>query len=727
MTNNINARNLALYFLFSFVPKGESILSGEQDLRIKKFEMFKNQKINIDYNNLESQYKQMLYKSVKSLLPDDSKEPIGLFLSGGLDSTIILHCLRKVTDRPIFSVTAVYNLNDEVLKRIRLITKKYNTIHKNIIIDSSSVKELPDILNNFNQPNCDGALTLTNILMRYLQDKVRVVFSGEGDFLLGNSEELYINKLKRRFRKLDKNTKITTKRNLHKFRFFSNFMKSPHEFEFCRHFNHDFISYSKQELMSLFSKSFKGSIENLKFELPKSNLFNLNSPLANDIFLSSYFLVENLNIVTTTLAKKYDLTVAFPFLTQLHYGFANSLKTEYKLRYHSRKAILSMVFKDDIPDEVLTMRVNPTGPNFAKWLLKNKRFLIENIKFLKQIKQLNYSYIIHLIKNIHNKRDSLIPRKIWSLLCLSVWLKSRRIITPNNESIKLKHLTIHFNLSMKCNGNCIMCDRYKNIKENKNQFDKLIGYIKYFDNETVSNIKILGGEPLLELESLYKLITIYTSQGYSISITTNGKLLTPEVIGNLIKCGLKSITISLDSYKEETHDYIRNLQGTYKQCLKAITYIKKNHPDFRININSVVMNVNIDQIIDTIKFVKSIGVNEINLLRLDHHPENFDKIKVSISQLKKLEQNLIKLVTENPKYQNFITYDFFGYGQKCRYLYERIQIEEDGTIYPCEINMFEGIKLDRPLREIIEFDVFQKFLRKMQECDKQCLINPIQI
>ena len=727
MINNIDPRNLALYFLFSFVPKGESILFGEQDLRIKRFEKFKNQRFNIDYNNLESQYKQILYDSVKSLLPDNPKEPIGILLSGGLDSTIILHCLRKMTDRPIFSVSAVYDSKDEVLKRIRLITKKYNTIHKNIILDSPSVRELPYILNHFNQPNCDGALTLTDRLMKYLQDKVKVVFSGEGDFLLGNSEEVYINKLRERFRELDENTKITTKMNLNKFRFFRNFMKSPHEFEFCRPFNHDFILYPKQELMNLFSKNFKGFIENLKYELPKSSLFHMNSSLANDIFLSSYFLVENLNVVTTTLAKKYNLIAAFPFLTQLHYSFANSLKTEYKLRHHSRKAILSMVFKDDIPNEILTIRVNPTGPNYTRWFLENKRFLIENIKYLKQIKQLDYDYIIHLIKNIHNKRNSKIPRKIWGLLCLSVWLKSRRIIIPNNESIKLKHLTIHFNMSMKCNGNCIMCDRYKNIKKNKNQFDKLIRYIKYFDTETVSNIKILGGEPLLELESLYKLITIYTSQGYSISITTNGKLLTPEVIDNLIKCGLKSITISLDSYKEEIHDYIRNLKGTYKQCIKAITYIKKHHPDFRININSVVMNVNIDQIIDTIKFVKNISVNEINLLRLDHNPKNFDKIKVSISQLKELEKKLIKLVTENPKYQNFITYDFFGYGQKCRYLYERIQIGEEGIIYPCEINMIEGLKLNRPLREIIELDDFQKFLREMQNCDKQCIINPIQI
>jgi MoaA/NifB/PqqE/SkfB family radical SAM enzyme len=723
----VDPKALALYFLFTLVPKGYSLVKGEDDYRIERFKGFKHLRQEIDYANLDEQYKRILIESVRSLLPKDPSEPVGLLLSGGIDSTIILHCLREVTERPIYTVTATYNKNSALLKRINTVAKKYRTIHENIIVGPSSVKDLPLIMKHFSQPTCDGALTLTHQLMAYLSDKVRVVFSGEGDFLLGNSNEVYINKLKRKFISLDRKTKLKTVARLKQQKFFREFINSDHGYDFCEPFSHEFVFVSKNELLNLFSSSHKQLLNQLNFKLPKTNSIRSMGPKERDIFYSAFFLVENLNTVTSTIAKMHHLIPAFPFLTKEHFSFCNSLDADWKLRHYSKKALIAQAFRNDIPEEIISIRVNPTGPDYENWLNENNKLLMKSVEVLKELELLDYTHIRKLLDNPEKYHPYKGYKIVWSLLCLGTWLKARNIIKESDEKTELKGLTIHYDTRMKCNCNCIMCDRYRNIKENKNQFDTLMNFSKYFDPDTVSRIKILGGESLLELDKLCRLLEAFTSKGYGIDITTNGTLLKPRVIEKLIGSGLRGITISLDSLDEKVHDSIRNYKGAYAACVKAMDYLRKHHPDFRIEVNIVVMNKNIKDIIKTIMFVKERGARQINLLSIAHDPENYDKIKVSKKDLKDLESKITKLVLENPEYRDMITYDFHGRRMKCRYLFRRIQINEHGEIYPCELKMVEGLKLNRSLKDVIKSDKFQEFLHKMGACEKNCCVNPIKL
>ena len=191
--------SLEYYFRYGYIPapqtiysniykleKGNYLVVGFSGKIIKHQEYFdfSREKINSkEPANFiwEECVSDAIEESVKAHLLADV--PFGLFLSGGIDSTIIAHFLRKITSEKIKAFTISFNekKHDE-LKYAKIVAEKYDLELIHEVVDPCSLELLPDIIenNHYGEPFGDNSAIPTYYLSRLARKHVPLVLSGDG-------------------------------------------------------------------------------------------------------------------------------------------------------------------------------------------------------------------------------------------------------------------------------------------------------------------------------------------------------------------------------------------------------------------------------------------------------------------------------------------------------------------------------------------------------------------
>jgi len=107
------------------------------------------------------------------------------------------------------------------------------------------------------------------------------------------------------------------------------------------------------------------------------------------------------------------------------------------------------------------------------------------------------------------------------------------------------------------------------------------------------------GEPLAR-EGVLDLIRDAALKGFSAQMPTNGFLIDDDMARGLADSGLDGLGVSLDSLNEQTHDFLRGVDGTYARVMKAFGYLRKYKIDF--SLMTTIMERNINEIIDLVKW-----------------------------------------------------------------------------------------------------------------------------
>ena len=119
----------------------------------------------------------VLTDAVQSHLVSDV--PLGAFLSGGIDSSALVALMSRVSDSRVktFSVGFADERHDE-LDLARLVAKRFNTEHRELIVEPDSLDVLPEIARQFDEPFSDPAALPTYQLSRAAREHIKVAISG---------------------------------------------------------------------------------------------------------------------------------------------------------------------------------------------------------------------------------------------------------------------------------------------------------------------------------------------------------------------------------------------------------------------------------------------------------------------------------------------------------------------------------------------------------------------
>lgn len=257
----------------------------------------------------------------------------------------------------------------------------------------------------------------------------------------------------------------------------------------------------------------------------------------------------------------------------------------------------------------------------------------------------------------------------------------------NKKKVNLTYLP-----TLKCNLNCEYCfEKSLKIKddlkkENLNEFLK-----DYLEGVEELSISLFGGEPLLFKERIFDLLNALEKYKdnikISFSMTTNGTLLTEEIIDKITKnYDLNSVQITLDGTKER-HDSVRiskEYKETFDLILNNLLFLKKQSKTsaiVRINL----LNDSISQIEKTLIALKKLDMKNLKVFfRKIYSTSSYsveNNIEIEEYYNLALKNNLDVLIidggfceTTGHKKNVFLTYDLKAY--KC--LNEIHEVEEVG-------------------------------------------------
>jgi len=207
--NEINMEAIGMFMKYSYIPSPDSIYKGINKLLPGTFISLKVNQKNVDIvpksywsladilNNQEKkrkesddylieQYEKKLISSIQSQQISDV--PIGTFLSGGVDSSLISALMQKINTNKIktFTIGSAEEKNDESINA-RNISKHLGTDHTDLVIHPKDTIELIPKLNDiYDEPFADSSQLPTFLVSQLAKTKVKVCLSGDGgDELFG--------------------------------------------------------------------------------------------------------------------------------------------------------------------------------------------------------------------------------------------------------------------------------------------------------------------------------------------------------------------------------------------------------------------------------------------------------------------------------------------------------------------------------------------------------------
>lgn len=201
LKRDINKEALGNYLTLRYIPGPDSLFKGIHKLPAAHTLIFKNGKVKLSRwwqpPGLESRDKPLeghlatqdfgaaLRKSVYRHMISDV--PVGVFLSGGIDSSVIAALMAEASSTPIHTFSIGFkNFQGNELNKAKLTAELLGANHTQIEFEASDFSLLPDIIWALDEPVGDAIIGPLYVLAREARHKVKVVLSGEGaDEILG--------------------------------------------------------------------------------------------------------------------------------------------------------------------------------------------------------------------------------------------------------------------------------------------------------------------------------------------------------------------------------------------------------------------------------------------------------------------------------------------------------------------------------------------------------------
>jgi len=127
---------------------------------------------------VETLYSMML-EAVKVRLRSDV--PLGAFLSGGIDSSVVVSLMSRLSDKPVKTVSIGFSEGTSEVKYSRLVANLLKTDHtERTVVPPSAFEILPKLIRHFDEPFADHSMIPTFFLSEVTREKVTVALSGDG-------------------------------------------------------------------------------------------------------------------------------------------------------------------------------------------------------------------------------------------------------------------------------------------------------------------------------------------------------------------------------------------------------------------------------------------------------------------------------------------------------------------------------------------------------------------
>lgn len=389
------------------------------------------------YENAQKQLKELLELSVQKRMIADV--PLGTFLSGGIDSSIITAIAAQHTknlntfsigykDEPLFDET----------QYAQLLAKKYKTNHTAFELSNTDLfNNLHEVLDYMDEPFADSSALAVNILSMHTKKHVTVSLSGDGADELFAGYNKHAAELKAReggliaglagaahplLKQLPKSRNSKTGNKIRQLEKFAEGMKLNERERYWR-----WAGFTNDKIVATIFTADANSCQeykNRKNELLKNISDDYNSVLLTDTQL---VLENDMLVKVDRMSMSQSLEVRVPFLDHKIVDFAFSLPVNYKIDGSKGKKILKDSFKNMLPEELYNRNKQGFEVPLLKWFQTDLRSMITDDllsdKFIKEQGLFNPEGIKKLKAQLLSRNPNDVVAQVWALIVFQYWYK----------------------------------------------------------------------------------------------------------------------------------------------------------------------------------------------------------------------------------------------------------------------------------------------------------------
>ena len=369
--------------------------------------------------------RKMIEQSVERRLISDV--PLGTFLSGGIDSSLVTaiarnHSTAKINSFSIGFREEKYNEAAHASEISRFLGTNH---HEKILTYDDAKERVAQLIDVYDEPYADSSAIPTMLLSEFARTHVKVALSGDGGdelfmgygmynwaLRLNNPLIRYLRRPLGRFMKMMPDQRIQRAGMVFDFEQWSSWQ--THLFSQEQYF------FSEPEIGKIlkteyYIDSFRttGIIQRKLKPHEKQSIFDIR-----------YYLRDDLLTKIDRASMRYGLEVRVPLLDHLIVEFALNIDPKLKLNGKNRKIILQKILYHYIPKSYFNRPKKGFSIPLSEWLSKDLKFLIDTYlsrAVIEQFNICNYEVVQQLIKKYLGGRKFLYNR-VWALIILHQWL-----------------------------------------------------------------------------------------------------------------------------------------------------------------------------------------------------------------------------------------------------------------------------------------------------------------
>jgi len=453
----ISTDGLDVYLRTGYIPTPYSIYKGIQKLipstylEITKEDVKKKKLKNpIEYWSIKKVYergKNLNFdlrenqRNVEKILTDAiqrrtiSDVPLGAFLSGGYDSSLIVALMQKNSSTKINTFSIGFNEdNFNEAQYAKQVAEILGTNHTEFYLNSTDAMDIiPKMSEYFDEPFADSSQIPTYLVSKMAREKVTVCLSGDaGDELFGGYNR-YVNYPKRwdKIKKypkfipnctdfiLDKTSLPFSSSTGKKMTRLSKILKADSRYQFYLESLSELNNPSNLLLDKTVSKSF--------FSDPNI-LVNLDSFQEEMMYLDlRTFVLDDILVKVDRASMASSLEVRNPFLDYHLIEYAAGLPLDVKIRNGQAKWILRQILYQYVPKSVMERPKAGFMVPISDWIKNQYRDWAEDLLNENSLKQQGIfdARKVRSLFDLHNKGGNVSGALMWHLISFQAWYNNQ--------------------------------------------------------------------------------------------------------------------------------------------------------------------------------------------------------------------------------------------------------------------------------------------------------------
>lgn len=379
-----------------------------------------------------SKIQKLLEEAVQRHLISDV--PVGIFLSGGIDSSAITALASRHYGGKLqtYSVGFDYDKGVNELQKAASVAKQYNTDHHELHITANDlIPVIEKLVACHDEPFADAANIPLFLLSREIKDKIKVVLQGDGgDEIFGGYSRYNTLQNMQKWRRLAPlmkliPTKISYPSVLRAKRFVSAISEKDEAVRNALLLTMESRSISPEKIFT----------PEIQRELQKQDPFRRYKEIyasfnGTDI-MNKMFMTDTRIILPDTFLEKVDkstmangLEVRVPFLDTELTNYAMSLPGKMKVKNGEKKYLLKKALRGIVPDDILDAPKTGFGVPYSFWLQdKLNNYLKERLNLFPQKESYIFSKpLMEKMLSLHTAGKGYYGFLLWKSLQLAIWI-----------------------------------------------------------------------------------------------------------------------------------------------------------------------------------------------------------------------------------------------------------------------------------------------------------------